>query len=1183
MPSTLRARALWDYQALEDNELSFVAGDIVTVLDLCNDDWYEGTVDGAIVGYFPANRVALLDNIAAISGESNVLDSSLLAQEAIDASAKRRESVGSTKRQAPKPPPSRRSIGDLQDLQLSNQLAQVQTPTPSIVAEAPVQKTVLAEALATPPRDPFRDEGSDSVATTPPKAFESDNFVAQPASHRNAVEDASKTAETDSNPPTEADVLVPDGWKLMKDSDDRTFYWNEKANKASWQPPSLPNDQLTPEIVDFQEAGVHSESLTASAHVSEAELSGFMQMTSATVPIIDDAAKSPAWEKIELDLTAFEHLPTDLVWKEGGLRYKVSTKGEPKHNMLASSWKLCHAAVCIGILFLFKEAPGKGKKLIPPFDALILSNFTVDVVGKDYTSKKHAFMYTSVNGEHRIFMTDSESTTVQWITAIKECGMDRHTEAEYQAVISRVFHKQKPSPNFISAPISDPIPITSWPTGANNEKLRLDALPKETSVGAAAPRKSVFSGNAKDRQSDGSIGVKFPFFGKKPGSKSATDVAVRLDQPFGGFLDAQLETEKTKIPRVVEMCIAAVESRSGMEVQGIYRLSGNSATVNKLKAAFNHGENVDLSAESDINVITGLLKSYFRELQNPLIPFEFYDQFIASSKLEDYNERLIQLKNLIQALPKSNYDVLSYLLHHLRRVSEKSEINKMEQANLAIVFAPTLIRVPEGNGDASSLQQQGYMSIANMPFHNKLIESMLEQQESTSAARAEGQRGGAVQEGDIELVDAACVQLASRISPKSLLQRPMVDAPSCVSIADTSVCSPLSVGFSIDMTSLADFYDFSSSVPGEDLQYWETQVAITSETHTEDTFLSQYGCTAPNASSSAPTIKLLRSYLCVRDILVLSAGCNSTAPASVETLCTSICTEWADSVDAALSNSTRCGSVAANYTSQVESDASKCSAAISQAFLSYSVSSSPLSTSSRAAESCALGVAHDLAIQVQETTSVNGSVVSVDTSGTTLGTPAIIGIVAGCLILLAVLGMCVFLRLRRRAKPSHRQSLGIYSQLHDSDYAFEGANVSLMPLKRTETVLSSVPLPDTRSGYVELTPGNPQITSSNSTTPLIATSEIVTTAEVPASPAKKGFKIQRKVITTTTTTTTTTAKPATPPQYAVNHSYTASRDDELDLAVGDVVVIEERLENAWARGRNLTTGKTGLFPAACLE
>ncbi|KAJ3088530.1 spermatogenesis-associated protein 13, partial [Quaeritorhiza haematococci] len=62
------ARALWDYEAVEDNELSFNAGQIINILELCNDDWYEGQIDD-VVGYFPANRVQLLSG-ASVNGDA---------------------------------------------------------------------------------------------------------------------------------------------------------------------------------------------------------------------------------------------------------------------------------------------------------------------------------------------------------------------------------------------------------------------------------------------------------------------------------------------------------------------------------------------------------------------------------------------------------------------------------------------------------------------------------------------------------------------------------------------------------------------------------------------------------------------------------------------------------------------------------------------------------------------------------------------------------------------------------------------------------------------------------------------------------------------------------------------------------------------------------------------------------
>ncbi len=87
-----------------------------------------------------------------------------------------------------------------------------------------------------------------------------------------------------------------------------------------------------------------------------------------------------------------------------------------------------------------------------------------------------------------------------------------------------------------------------------------------------------------------------------------------------------------------------------------------------------------------MNAVAGLLKLFFRELVDPVIPFEFYDRFIDAMKIEVYNDKLIAIKDLVQTLPKENYSVLEYLMSHLNRVSTYSEENKMDPSNIAIVF-----------------------------------------------------------------------------------------------------------------------------------------------------------------------------------------------------------------------------------------------------------------------------------------------------------------------------------------------------------------------------------------------------------------------------------------------------------------------------------------------------------------
>lgn len=49
------------------------------------------------------------------------------------------------------------------------------------------------------------------------------------------------------------------------------------------------------------------------------------------------------------------------------------------------------------------------------------------------------------------------------------------------------------------------------------------------------------------------------------------------------------------------------------------------------------------------------------------------------------------LHQYINSLPDPNYATLRVLVLHLHRVSTKSDINKMDMRNLAIVLGPTLM------------------------------------------------------------------------------------------------------------------------------------------------------------------------------------------------------------------------------------------------------------------------------------------------------------------------------------------------------------------------------------------------------------------------------------------------------------------------------------------------------------
>ncbi|CAG8561211.1 4285_t:CDS:2 [Diversispora eburnea] len=171
-----------------------------------------------------------------------------------------------------------------------------------------------------------------------------------------------------------------------------------------------------------------------------------------------------------------------------------------------------------------------------------------------------------------------------------------------------------------------------------------------------------------------------------------------------------------RIPILVEKCIAEIEKR-GLEEVGIYRVSGSAVAINKLRAAFNkNAEAVDLSDEEyrDINIVAGALKLFFRSLPEPITTYEYYDQFIQASDIQDRDGKFYAIKDLLYKLPKPNYDLLKRLIEHLERVTDYEEFNHMYAGNLAIVFGPNLLK-----------SRDFAVSMGNLGHHTSIIKCLI--------------------------------------------------------------------------------------------------------------------------------------------------------------------------------------------------------------------------------------------------------------------------------------------------------------------------------------------------------------------------------------------------------------------------------------------------------------------------
>lgn len=81
------------------------------------------------------------------------------------------------------------------------------------------------------------------------------------------------------------------------------------------------------------------------------------------------------------------------------------------------------------------------------------------------------------------------------------------------------------------------------------------------------------------------------------------------------------------IPPVVRMCVDHLALSDVIDTEGIFRRSGNKTRINELKDVINTGKEVQLCDENTHDV-SSLLKTFLRELQEPLLTFELYDEII---------------------------------------------------------------------------------------------------------------------------------------------------------------------------------------------------------------------------------------------------------------------------------------------------------------------------------------------------------------------------------------------------------------------------------------------------------------------------------------------------------------------------------------------------------------------------
>uniref|UniRef100_A0A4W2C0A5 Rho GTPase-activating protein 39 n=1 Tax=Bos indicus x Bos taurus TaxID=30522 RepID=A0A4W2C0A5_BOBOX len=167
--------------------------------------------------------------------------------------------------------------------------------------------------------------------------------------------------------------------------------------------------------------------------------------------------------------------------------------------------------------------------------------------------------------------------------------------------------------------------------------------------------------------------------------------AVFSPSMFGSALQEVMSMQKERypdrqLPWVQTRLSEEVLALNGDQTEGIFRVPGDIDEVNALKLQVDQWK-VPTGLE-DPHVPASLLKLWYRELEEPLIPHEFYEQCIA------HYESPEAAVAVVHALPRINRLVLCYLIRFLQVFVQPANvaITKMDVSNLAMVMAPNCLR-----------------------------------------------------------------------------------------------------------------------------------------------------------------------------------------------------------------------------------------------------------------------------------------------------------------------------------------------------------------------------------------------------------------------------------------------------------------------------------------------------------
>ncbi|XP_057399059.1 rho GTPase-activating protein 12 isoform X7 [Balaenoptera acutorostrata] len=469
-------------------------------------------------------------------------------------------------------------------------------------------------------------------------------------------------------------------WLKHVDDQGRQYYYSADGSRSEWELPKYnASSQQQREIIKSRslDRRLHEPIvLTKWRHSAIVLDTNDKESPTASKPCYPENESSPSSPKNQ-----------DTGQEKYGLLNvtKITENGKKVRKNWLSSW-----AVLQGSSLLFTKTQGSstswfGSNQSKPEFTVDLKGATIEMASKDKSSKKNVFELKTRQGTELLIQSDNDAVINEWFKVLSSTVSNQTVEPD----------------EAIEEDIPDSPGIEKHDKEKDHKDLKKLRSTKVSSIDSSEQKKT--KKNLKK------------FLTRRPTLQAVREKGYIKDQVFGANLANLCQRENGTVPKFVKLCIEHVE-QYGLDVDGIYRVSGNLAVIQKLRFTVNHDEKLDLkdSKWEDIHVITGALKMFFRELPEPLFTFNHFNDFVNAIKQEP-RQRVSAVKDLIKQLPKPNQDTMQTLFRHLKRVIENGEKNRMTYQSIAIVFGPTLLKPEKETGNIA----------VHTVYQNQIVELIL--------------------------------------------------------------------------------------------------------------------------------------------------------------------------------------------------------------------------------------------------------------------------------------------------------------------------------------------------------------------------------------------------------------------------------------------------------------------------